>query len=75
MLLAVGGVNGLLATHKDPPKPLCGPTVSVSPSVAGRGTDTRMKDPHGNNLRCGVHTLCHGGVPHSSARAETAVRS
>ena len=26
--------------HEDPPKPLCWPTVSVSPSVAGRGTNT-----------------------------------
>ena len=26
--------------HEDPPKPPCWPTVSVSPSVAGRGTNT-----------------------------------
>ena len=35
-LRAVGGVDRLLATHGDPPKPL----VSASPSVAGRGTPT-----------------------------------
>ena len=26
--------------HEDPPQPLCWPTASVSPSVAGRGTNT-----------------------------------
>ena len=32
----VSGVNRLLATHEDPPKLLCGPTISV---VAGSGTN------------------------------------
>uniref|UniRef100_A0A7S4D3S7 Uncharacterized protein n=1 Tax=Eutreptiella gymnastica TaxID=73025 RepID=A0A7S4D3S7_9EUGL len=45
-----------------------------SSMVAGRGTNT-LKDPQGNNLRCGVQTLCYGGVPRSSTGGPTAVRS
>ena len=80
-LLAVGGVNRLLANHEDlvqaflrrglpgsrrSTKSLCWPTVSVSPSVAGRGTNTFEGS---TRPVCGVQALCHGGAPRSSPRA------
>eukprot|EP00670_Eutreptiella_braarudii_P026328 CAMPEP_0174386588 /NCGR_PEP_ID=MMETSP0811_2-20130205/127376_1 /TAXON_ID=73025 ORGANISM="Eutreptiella gymnastica-like, Strain CCMP1594" /NCGR_SAMPLE_ID=MMETSP0811_2 /ASSEMBLY_ACC=CAM_ASM_000667 /LENGTH=209 /DNA_ID=CAMNT_0015541311 /DNA_START=2035 /DNA_END=2664 /DNA_ORIENTATION=+ len=48
-LTAVGGVNGLLVTYEDEPKPLRWPTVSVPASLAGRGTNT-LKGPHGGGI-------------------------
>ena len=39
--MAVGGAGRRRTTHEAPPKPLRWPTVSVAPSVVGRGTGTR----------------------------------
>ena len=56
-LPADGGAHRLLATRKEPREPLCWPTVSISPSVASRGTNT-LTGPHRNNLQCRAPTLC-----------------
>ena len=56
-LPADGGAHRLLATREDPRKPLCWPTVSVSPLVASRGTNT-LTGPHRKYLQCRAPTLC-----------------
>ena len=32
-------------------------------SIGGGSWHQHMKDPHGNDLQCGVQALCHNGAP------------
>ena len=59
--------------HGDPPGCRVGPPFLFL--LGGGSWHQHMKDPHGNNLQCGLQALCHSGTPHSATCAQTAVRS